>query len=196
MTTDGMQPERGEERFDPARDLRTARAAAARDHAVLRALLARLTPRLRSAAWNLGSAGQDPQDLVQEALLKITSADVLGRYRAEGPLDGFLLAVGVRTMISATRRGRTDRERGFLTDEPEVHAGGHEDPGSGGLSAGMRCALLTLPERARAVVLLVAVGDLGYADVASALGMEVGTVKSTYSRARSTLRAALAEHPA
>lgn len=195
MTTDDLHPEVGE-RFDPARDLCTARAAAARDHAVLRALLARLTPRLRSAAWNLGAGGQDPQDLVQEALLRITSADVLGRYRAEGPLDGFLLAVGVRTMISATRRGRTDRERSFLTDEPEVHAGAHEDPGSAALSAGMRGALLALPERARAVVLLVAVGDLGYADVASALGMEVGTVKSTYSRARSTLRTVLAEQHA
>ena len=195
MTTNELHPEVGE-RFDPARDLRVAQAAAARDQAVLRALLERLTPRLRSAAWNLGVGGQDPQDLVQEALLRITSADVLRRYRAEGPLDGFLLAVGVRTMISATRRGRTDRERSFLTDEPEVHAGGREDPGSAAMSARMRGALLTLPERARAVVLLVAVGDLGYADVASALGMEVGTVKSTYSRARSTLRTALAEQHA
>jgi RNA polymerase sigma factor (sigma-70 family) len=56
----------------------------------------------------------------------------------------------------------------------------------------MRRALLGLPERARSVVLLVAVGDMGYAEVATVLGMEVGTVKSTYSRARSTLRAALA----
>ena len=56
----------------------------------------------------------------------------------------------------------------------------------------MRAALGGLPERARAVVLLVAVGDLSYAEVAAALDMEVGTVKSTYSRARSALRAQLA----
>ena len=56
----------------------------------------------------------------------------------------------------------------------------------------MRRALLVLPERARTVVLLVAVGDLSYAEVATALGMEVGTVKSTYSRARAQLRAELA----
>jgi RNA polymerase sigma-70 factor (ECF subfamily) len=181
--------------FDPAADLRAARAAAARDQRVLRELLGRLTPRLRSASWNLGGAAHDPQDLVQEALLRITSADVLGRYRGEGPLDGYLLAVGVRAMISAARRTRTERERSFLTDEPEQHAAGRDDPGPAGLSADMRRALLTLPERARSVVLLVAVGDLGYAEVATALGMEVGTVKSTYSRARSTLRAALpAEH--
>jgi RNA polymerase sigma-70 factor (ECF subfamily) len=195
MTRDSEQLEQGE-RFDAAGDARTARAAAARDAAVLRALLQRLTPRLRAAAWNLGggAGGQEPQDLVQEALLKITSADVLGRYRAEGPLDGYLLAVGVRTMISATRRGRTERERSFLTDEPEQHAGGRDDVAPAGLSAAMRTALLSLPERARAVVLLVAVGDLGYVDVATALGMEVGTVKSTYSRARTALRAALGEH--
>lgn len=194
MTTDGMKPE-GSEPFDRARDLRTARAAAAHDHAVLRTLLNRLTPRLRSASWNLGGAGQDPQDLVQEALLRITSAEILGRYRGEGPLDGYLLAVGVRAMISATRRGRTERERSFLTDEPELHAGGRDDEPGGGLSAMTRRALLALPERARAVVLLVTVGDLAYAEVASVLGMEVGTVKSTYSRARSALRTALADTP-
>jgi RNA polymerase sigma-70 factor (ECF subfamily) len=196
MTSDSEQLEEGGERFDAARDARTARAAAARDATVLRDLLGRLTPRLRAAAWNLGGAGQEPQDLVQEALLKITSVEVLGRYRAEGPLDGYLLAVGVRTMISATRRGRTDRERSFLTDQPEQHAGGRDDVVSARLSGGMRTALLALPERARAVVLLVAVGDLGYAEVATTLGMEVGTVKSTYSRARSALRAALAEQGA
>jgi RNA polymerase sigma-70 factor (ECF subfamily) len=196
MTMDGLQPgdsPPGRESFAPDRDLRVARAAAARDQRVLRELLGRLTPKLRGAAWNLGGAGHDPQDLVQEALLRITRPDVLGRYRGEGPLDGYLLAVGVRTMISATRRTRTERERSFLTDEPEYHASGREDPEPGGLSAGMRQALLVLPERARSVVLLVAVGDLGYAEVASVLGMEVGTVKSAYSRARTTLRAALAE---
>ena len=42
------------------------------------------------------------------------------------------------------------------------------------------------------MVLLVAVGDLSYIEVAHALDMEVGTVKSTYSRARSALRKSLA----
>ena len=190
MTMDGPQP--GDSpRFSPDRDLCVARAAAARDHAVLRDLLGRLTPKLRGAAWNLSGGGHDPQDLVQEALLRITSTDILGRYRGEGPLDGYLLAVGVRAMISATRRGRIERERSFLTDEPEHHAPGRDDPDPAGFSSTMRHALLALPERARSVVLLVAVGDMGYAEVATALGMEVGTVKSTYSRARTSLRAAL-----
>jgi len=199
MTMDGLQDGAsppGGESFAADRDLRVARAAVARDHTVLRELLGRLTPRLRAAAWNLGGAGHDPQDLIQEALLRITSVDVLERYRGEGPLDGYLLAVGVRAMISATRRTRTERERSFLTDEPDHHASGRDDRDPQGLSGAMRVALLALPERARSVVLLVAVGDLTYAEVATTLGMEVGTVKSTYSRARTTLRAALGEQPA
>lgn len=195
MTTDGLhagqESPRTGETFSPAQDLRVARAAARGDHAVVRALLTRLTPRLRSAAWNLCGGGQDPLDLVQEALLRITRPEVLERYRGEGPLDGYLLAVGVRTMISATRKGRTERERSFLTDDPALHAGGREDAPSASLSPDVRQALLGLPERARSVVLLVTVGDLSYAEVAEVMGMEVGTVKSTYSRARSALRAAL-----
>ena len=49
----------------------------------------------RGAAWNLARDGHEAQDLVQEALLKVMRPDVLGRYRGDGPLDGYLLLVGV-----------------------------------------------------------------------------------------------------
>jgi DNA-directed RNA polymerase specialized sigma24 family protein len=55
----------------------------------------------------------------------------------------------------------------------------------------MRAALAELPQRARLVVLLIAVGDLSLADTATTLGLEVGTVKSIYSRVRSQLRRSL-----
>jgi RNA polymerase sigma factor (sigma-70 family) len=175
-----------------AHDLRLAGAAARGDERALRRVLERVTPRLRGAAWNLARDGHEAQDLVQEALLKITRPDTLRRYRGDGPLDGYLLSVGVRAMISAGRSRQSRSERQVLTGEPELYAGGRAAPESTRLSGLMRAALLGLPERARAVVLLVAVGDLGYADVAAALDMEVGTVKSTYSRARSALREQLA----
>ena len=155
-------------------------------------MLERVTRRLRGAAWNLARDGHEAQDLVQEALLKITRPDVLGRYRGDGPLDGYLLSVGVRAMISAGRSRQSRSDRMVLTGEPELHAGGARDRDPAFLSGSMRAALGALPERARAVVLLVAVGDLSYIEVAHALDMEVGTVKSTYSRARSALRKSLA----
>lgn len=50
-----------------------------------------------------------------------------------------------------------------------------------------RCLLL-LPEDQRAVLLLVALEDLSYAQVSKVLGVPVGTVMSRLSRARSRLQ--------
>ena len=52
-------------------------------------------------------------------------------------------------------------------------------------------ALAGLPARHRDVLLLIAWGDLDYAEAAEALGVPVGTVRSRLHRARTKLRAAL-----
>lgn len=49
-------------------------------------------------------------------------------------------------------------------------------------------ALARLPQRDRDVLLLIAWEDLGYEEVAVALGIPVGTVRSRLNRARSVLR--------
>jgi RNA polymerase sigma factor (sigma-70 family) len=55
----------------------------------------------------------------------------------------------------------------------------------------LAAALARLPEEFRDTLLLVAWGDLSYAEVATALGVPVGTVRSRVSRARSKLRRTL-----
>lgn len=52
-------------------------------------------------------------------------------------------------------------------------------------------ALAKLPARYRDVLLVIAWGDLDYAEAAEALGVPVGTVRSRLHRARSRLREAL-----
>jgi RNA polymerase sigma factor (sigma-70 family) len=52
-------------------------------------------------------------------------------------------------------------------------------------------ALAALPARHRDVLLLIAWGDLDYAEAAQALGVPVGTVRSRLHRARAKLRQAL-----
>ncbi|AEN11587.1 MULTISPECIES: RNA polymerase sigma factor [unclassified Streptomyces] len=52
-------------------------------------------------------------------------------------------------------------------------------------------ALAALPARYRDVLLVVAWGDLDYAEAAEALGVPVGTVRSRLHRARKRVRAAL-----
>jgi RNA polymerase sigma factor (sigma-70 family) len=55
----------------------------------------------------------------------------------------------------------------------------------------LAAALAALPARDRDVLLLVAWGDFAYGDVASALGIPIGTVRSRLNRARRKVRAAL-----
>jgi RNA polymerase sigma-70 factor (ECF subfamily) len=55
-------------------------------------------------------------------------------------------------------------------------------------------ALDALPEEFRAAVVLRDVADLDYAEIADALGVPVGTVKSRIARGRAQLTAALGNH--
>lgn len=185
--TDDHGPETGTNRAD---DLRVARALREGDPAAVRGLFERLTPRLRSVAWNLSGGKLEAQDLIQEALIKLVSAPVLDGYRGEGPLDGYLLSVGVKQVISIARTERNRLRRTTSTDDVAKYAGA-ADPAATGLGSELREALGTLPERAQTIVLLIVVGDLSYAEVAASLDMEVNTVKSAYSRARTSLRAHL-----
>jgi RNA polymerase sigma factor (sigma-70 family) len=56
-------------------------------------------------------------------------------------------------------------------------------------------ALATLAQGDREVLLMIAWADLSYAEVAAALGIPVGTVRSRLNRARTRIRAALGTNP-
>jgi RNA polymerase sigma-70 factor (ECF subfamily) len=60
--------------------------------------------------------------------------------------------------------------------------------------AGLAAALAALSSDDRDVLLLIAFGDLGYDDVAQALGIPPGTVASRLNRARRVLTAVLPRH--
>lgn len=71
-----------------------------------------------------------------------------------------------------------------LARPPEQEAGLHERD--------LLRALEALPEEQRAVLLLVSVEDLPYAEVAAVLGVPIGTVMSRLSRGRDRLAALMA----
>jgi RNA polymerase sigma-70 factor (ECF subfamily) len=177
-----------------AADRALAAAAAAGDEPALRTVLGRVTPKLRAIAWRMCHDHHEAQDLCQEALLKVSAEQTLRSYRAEGPLDAYLLNVGVRAILSVrrTRPWRDWRETTMLEaldDRPDPVA---EPPA--GIDPALGAALAKLSDRARLIVLLIAVGEYEQHEVAECLGLPLGTVKSTYSRARAALRHELAPH--
>jgi RNA polymerase sigma factor (sigma-70 family) len=64
---------------------------------------------------------------------------------------------------------------------------------AGTASRRLAAALARLPAELRDTLLLVAWGDLSYEEVATALGVPIGTVRSRVSRARSKLRRTLGD---
>jgi RNA polymerase sigma-70 factor (sigma-E family) len=124
----------------------------------------------------------DAEDLVQVALAKTYQA--WDRIEDRKALDGYVRRAMVNTHISWWRRRRLEE---YPTDDiPDRaitdHAGDSE------LSDALQRALDRLPSRMRAAVVLRYYEDMSEAEVAAALGISQGTVKSTVSRAVAKLR--------
>jgi RNA polymerase sigma factor (sigma-70 family) len=76
----------------------------------------------------------------------------------------------------------------------ESHARRAEERVDAGRRAGLVAGVLArLPARQRDVLLLFAVAELSYAEIAEALGLPLGTVQSALHRARTKLRRVLDE---
>jgi len=121
------------------------------------------------------------EDLVQTALARAYPR--WGQIRRDDP-EAYVRRVIVNTWSSWWRR----RWRGEVPTEtlPE-HAATDEYAGSDRRGA-LRAALDRLPRRQRAIVVLRYHEDMSEAQVAHALGISVGTVKSQASRALAKLR--------
>jgi RNA polymerase sigma-70 factor (sigma-E family) len=136
---------------------------------------------LRTAYLLTGNVA-DAEDLVQSALAKTYLA--WDRIQDRSALDGYVRRAIVNTHISWWRRRRLEE---YPTDEiPEQAVVDH--PVSSDLQESLRRAIDRLPQRMRAAVMLRYYDDMTEAEVAEVLGISLGTVKSTVSRAMAKLR--------
>ena len=136
---------------------------------------------LRTAVMLTGNRA-DAEDLVQAALAKTYLA--WGRIQDRAALEAYVRRAMVNTHISWWRRRRLEE---FPTDElPDQPVDDHA--GESDMAEVVRRALDRLPERMRAAVMLRYFEDMTEPEIANALGISLGTVKSTVSRAVAKLR--------
>lgn len=130
----------------------------------------------------------DAEDLVQTALTEIW--DHLVHKGQIEKLDSYVRVTMVNTNISsAPRRDEKGRLREHPTDDPPEQPWEDHSLTRTDLHHTIRHALDQLSKRQRAVVMLRFYHDLTEARTAEQLNVTVGTVKTTASRALTTLRA-------
>ncbi|MFH8368061.1 SigE family RNA polymerase sigma factor [Streptomyces sp. NPDC018031] len=142
-------------------------------------------PALLRTARSLTANPCDAEDLLQTALTKTYLAwERIEDHRA---LDGYVRRALVNTRTSQWRKRKVDE---FVCDElPEPDPIPAADPAERQLlQDAMWRAVLKLPARQRAMVVLRYYEDLSEAQTAEVLGVSVGTVKSAVSRALGKLR--------
>ncbi|OIJ92017.1 SigE family RNA polymerase sigma factor [Streptomyces colonosanans] len=142
-------------------------------------------PLLLRTARSLTANPSDAEDLLQTALTKTYVAwDRIEDHRA---LDGYVRRALLNTRTSQWRKRKVDE---FVCDElPEPAGVPAADPAEGqALHDAMWRAIMKLPARQRAMVVLRYYEDLSEAQTAEVLGVSIGTVKSAVSRALGKLR--------
>jgi RNA polymerase sigma-70 factor (sigma-E family) len=144
-------------------------------------VLARGTALLRMAVMLTGNRA-DAEDLVQAALAKTYLA--WGKINDRAALDAYVRRAMVNTHISWWRHRKLEE---FPTDElPDQIVADHARDSD--MAEVVRRALDRLPRRMRAAVMLRYFEDMTEPEIAAALGISLGTVKSTVSRAVARLR--------
>jgi len=134
----------------------------------------------------------DVDDIAQETFLRVCRA--LPRFEP-GPrarLSTWILTIATRRAIDELRRRA--RPTVLMADPPQREDGG-PDPERLAAGGDLRAALLrgidALTVEQRGALVLRAFHDLSYAEIAEALAISPGTVKSRISRARAALHRAL-----
>lgn len=150
--------------------------------------------RVYRLAYRLTGNSHDAEDLTQEVFVRVFRS--LPSY-TPGTFEGWLHRITTNLFLDITRRRQRIRFEG-LGEETAARLSGAEPTPSQAfddrhLDHDIAAALADLPPEYRAAVVLCDIEGLTYEEIADALGVKLGTVRSRIHRGRAQLRAAL-EH--
>ena len=147
-------------------------------------------PRLRRYARALVGDRAAADDLVQDTLERAWTR--IAQWHAGSDLRAWLFSIMHNLRVDQLRRPglaiRAIDDADFAVPTRATQSDGLE-------VIDLEAALARLPEEQRAVLLLVALEELRYEDVAATLAIPVGTVMSRLSRGRERLRLILEGRP-
>ncbi len=143
-------------------------------------------PALRRYARTLTGNAWAADDLVQDTLERACSKWRL--WIVGSDLRAWLFTLMHNIFVNQVRSAQRQAAAGACVNADDVADELVAEDAGTAQSLDLQRCLLRLPEDQRAVLLLVSLQDLSYADVAKITGVAVGTVMSRLSRARARLR--------
>ena len=141
-------------------------------------------PRLRRYARALAGNRDDADDLVQDTLERAWAKSAL--WHGVADMRAWLFSVMHNLHVDGIRRPKLATVT-MDDDTPELAMAPTQGERLAVLD--LQAALDLLPVEQKEIVLLVALEDMAYADIATTLGIPIGTVMSRLSRGRKRLRA-------
>jgi RNA polymerase sigma-70 factor (ECF subfamily) len=173
-------------------------AAQAGDRAALEELLRRHYDRVHAVCRRITGQPGDAADAAQEAMILVVRN--LAKFDGRASFGTWVYRIATNASLDELRRRRrrpltatpTD-DAGAPIDIADPDAGQRIDDLAASLTdrAAIEQALAQLPEDFRIPVVMRDVADMEYADIAEALGVPIGTVKSRIARGRHALATAL-----
>ena len=175
------------------------RAARRRDPDAFEALVQQYEKRVYALALRMCGQEVLAQEAAQEAFLSAWQG--LPSFRGDSSFSTWLYRLTVNACTDLLRREQRHRaaagpsldDDDAFFDAPDTAASPQEQVEQAELRRAIERDLQTLPEDYRAALILREVHQLSYAEIAAALRLDLGTVKSRISRGRRLLREYLSQ---
>ena len=172
-------------RTEPLDELTLRRAQRGEERA-WRELVERYQAPVHALIWRLlaGRSRHRVEDLTQETFVRVLRA--LPSWDIAGPasLQTWILTIATRLTLNELRKP----EMTTIIGDPPATDSADAASERARIARAIAAGVAALPDAQRAVFVLREYHELEYADIADALGLDLGTVKSRLARARASLR--------
>lgn len=140
-------------------------------------------------SWRMLGSPQDAEDALQEIFLKVF--DRIGNYRGDSAFSTWLYRITTNHCLDLLRRRKILTFMGFENAPEAQEKKDSEKALNLGFSPKVAVALEKLPSKQKACLLMREMEEMSYEDIASALNLSLGSVKSNIHRAKAFLKETL-----
>jgi len=136
---------------------------------------------IHALTYRMTGSMSDAEDLAQDTFVRAYRQ--LGSFRGDAKFSSWLYRIGINTCLN-WKKSRHRREQVYEEFAQQDNQPGHPDE----ITAKVQAALLQLPDKQRAAIILTVYEEMNHAEAARALGCSETTVSWRVHMARKKLK--------